>query len=135
VAKTDEKVMALVEEELKKNPEAGVDELYDKAKELSPAVGKLTRRQFHARYPLQVKRRSQRAAGGAKPGRKPRAGRKVAVRSRRAAPAGDVNRDAIRDALVRFATDVAGADQKKDLIKVLTGVDRYVDQVVKATGR
>ena len=135
MAKTDDKVMALVEEELKKNPAAGVDELYEKAKEVSPAVGKLTRRQFHARYPLQVKRRSQRSAGAAKPGRRPAKARKSLVRQRRAAATPDVNREAIRDALVRFATDVAGADQKKDLIKVLTGVDRYVDQVVKAAGR
>ena len=135
MAKTDEKVMALVEDELKKNPQASVDDLYSKAKEVSPAVGKLTRRQFHARYPLQVKRRSQGGAGRKRRARKVRGAVKVRGRRRSAAPAGDVNREAIRDVLIRFATDVAGAEEKKDLIKVMTGVDRYVDQVVKATGR
>ena len=135
MAKTDERVMALVENELKKNPEVSVEELYGKARGVNSGIGKLTRRQFHARYPLQVKRRSQRNAGGAK-GRKVRRTRKSVGRGRKGTGAtSEVNRQAIRDALIRFATDVAGADEKRDLIKALTGVDRYVDQVVKAVGR
>ena len=57
MAKTDDKVMAVVEKELEKDPDASVQDLYDKAKSVKSAIGKLTLRQFNARYPLQVKRK------------------------------------------------------------------------------
>lgn len=129
MGKTEEKVMAVVEEELRKNPGATVDELYAKAREASSGVGKLTRRQFNARYPLQVKRRLQ-GRGGRKGGR--RRGRPPRAR-REATPAVGNNRDAIRDAFHRFASDLAAAEARKDLVKVLANVDKYVDLVVKAT--
>jgi hypothetical protein len=150
VAKTDEKALAAVEEELKRNPGATLDELWAKAKQVSPGVGRLDRRQFNARYPLQVKRRLQAASG-----KRPRRGRKAkviaAVGLRRGpgrpkgsgrkgrgaavqANAGDAAaRDAIRQALIGFATEVLGAaDKPQQLIKTLTGVDSYVDRVTKA---
>lgn len=142
MAKTDEKVMAQVEAELDKNPDASLDELFAKAKEVSSGVGKLTRRQFNARYPLQVKRRKQREASGTKrPARKTRGRRtarkpsETAAAAAPAAPSADVNRDAVRDSFLKFATELAAADSRKDVVKVLAGVDKYVDQVVKATGR
>jgi hypothetical protein len=70
VAKTDEKVMRMVEAELGKNPDASVDELFDKAKGLNSGVARMSRRQFHARYPLQVKRKK----GAGRRGRKGRKG-------------------------------------------------------------
>ena len=152
VAKTDEKALAAVEEELKKNPSASLDELWAKAKQASPGVGRLDRRQFNARYPLQVKRRLLQAAGGK---RKRRRGRKAKAaaeaparrrllgrprgRPRKAASSGDSTssaaRDAVREALLGFASDVvSAADSPKQLIKVLSGVDSYVDRVTKALG-
>jgi hypothetical protein len=64
VSKTDESAYAAVESELRRNPEATQDELWEKAKEASPAVAKLSRREFNARYPLQIKRKILRESGG-----------------------------------------------------------------------
>ena len=62
---TDAGVMGWVEEQLQDNPEVTVDELFEGAKILQPDVAELNKRQFHARYPLQVKRRASRAAAAA----------------------------------------------------------------------
>lgn len=59
---TDTEVMGWVEKQLQDNPEVTVDELFEGAKVLQPDVAELNKRQFHARYPLQVKRRAKRAA-------------------------------------------------------------------------
>ena len=62
---TDTEVMGWVEKQLQDNPEVTVDELFEGAKVLQPDVAELNKRQFHARYPLQVKRRAKRAAAAA----------------------------------------------------------------------
>jgi hypothetical protein len=193
VATTDEKAYAAVEEALKQNPDATLDELWDKAKAASPAVGKIGRREFNARYPLQVKRRKQREAGGGggakkagtprkarggakasaaakkaggtkrrgrpaasgaadgtagakatrsgaparkRPGRPKGSGRKTAAPAATAPSAGSgsgADREAIRREFLNFATELVNAgDQPKNLVKVLAGVDRYVDRVAKS---
>ena len=58
----DEKVMQFVEEALKKNPRIKLEDLYELTKKFKSAVGRLSKRQFNARYPLQVKRRRALAA-------------------------------------------------------------------------
>lgn len=65
----DDQVMLMVEQTLKRRPDASTDELQQKAKEIDPKTAKLTRRQFHAKYPLQVKRRTP---GGSSSGRRRR---------------------------------------------------------------
>lgn len=129
MADIDEKVLAAVEEALAKNPEATVDELFDLAKGVNRAVGSLTKRQFHARYPLQVKRK----LAPAKPRKsRGRTSRRTATRARAgAAP----SRDGVRAILLRFASDLAAAEARKDLVKVVAGVDRYVDEILEAAGR
>lgn len=62
---TDTEVMGWVEKQLQDNPGVTVDELFEGAKILQPDVAELNKRQFHARYPLQVKRRAKRAAAAA----------------------------------------------------------------------
>ena len=57
---TDTEVMGWVEKQLQDNPGVTVDELFEGAKILQPDVAELNKRQFHARYPLQVKRRAKR---------------------------------------------------------------------------
>jgi hypothetical protein len=134
VAKTDEKVMRMVEQELAKNPEASGDELFDKAKKLNAGIARMTRRQFHARYPLQVKRKK----GAGRKGRKGRKGAKkaTAAKTGRRGPGrprgsrGD-HREAVRQVFLRFAQDVAGADTPAALVKLILNVDRYVDEAVK----
>ncbi len=129
MAKTDERVMKMVEQELAKNPDVSVEQLFEKAKGVNSGVARMSRRQFHARYPLQVKRRK----GG---GRKRKAGaRKSGVtRGRTAAARGtDRSRDAVRQVFLRFAQDVAAAaESPKDLVKLIVNVDRYVDDAVRA---
>ena len=53
----DEKVLSAVEAELKRNPQATVDQPFAVALGVNKAVAGLSKRQFHARYPLQVKRK------------------------------------------------------------------------------
>ena len=129
MAHMDEKVMAAVAVALSGNPTASVDELFEMARKVNPAIGELSKRQFHARYPLQIKRklnprkrrkrRQVKAAGGSGSG----SGGSVA------------RRDAVRSAFLKFASDVAGADERKDLVRVVANVDQYVDEVLQAIGR
>ena len=35
---------------------------------------------------------------------------------------------------MKFATELASADAKADVVKVLAGADRYVDEVLEAAG-
>jgi len=126
VAKTDAKVMEFVENELKKNPDVSTDELFEKAKKVSNSIGKLSLRQFNARYPLQVKRRKSQASG--------RKTRRRKSKSRRKAAKGGNGREAVRQIFLSFASDLTAAQERKDLVKVLADVDKYVDQVMKAAG-
>jgi hypothetical protein len=93
VAKTDDSAYAAVEAALRQNPQATQDELWEKAKEASPGVARLSRREFNARYPLQIKRKLQREAGGGGAGARKRAagakraGRKAGGRKGRRAAA------------------------------------------------
>jgi hypothetical protein len=116
-------VMQFVEKELSKNPNIETSDLHEKAKSVDASVGKLSLRQFNARYPLQVKRRETLK----KPRR--RTGRAANVRGRRAAAK---NREAVRDVFLGFAADLAAAEERKELVRVLAGVDRYVDEALKA---
>ena len=127
VANTDEKVLAEVENALLKKPDSTVDELFELAKGVSRSVADLTKRQFHARYPLQVKRKL--APPRKRRSRRPK-GTAVRGKARAAAPP----REAIRGAFLKFAQELAAAEERKDVVKVVAGVDRYVDEVLKATG-
>jgi hypothetical protein len=186
VAQTDEAAYAAVEAELRRNPDATQDELLEKAKEASPGIARLNRREFNARYPLQIKRKILRESGGGgarkrragakktagkKRGRKARGGAKVAAagavkrrgpgrpkgsgrgpgrpkgsgrrpgrpkgsgRKTTAAAGGAAssNRETVRQVLLGFASDVvSAAERPRDLIKILAGVDKYVDRLAKA---
>lgn len=57
-------------------------------------------------------------------------GRKMAVDRSRAPSDSEEQREVVREALLDFAKAVAGADDRGDVIDVLTGVDEYVDRVV-----
>lgn len=157
MANVDEKVMAQVERELEKNPDLGSSDLFEKMKAKYPSIGELSVRQFHARYPLQVKRRKSASSGSTgtrkktsskktsskktsarKGGRKRSAAKKSAAkaprsRGRSARPAAPQDtREAVRAALMRFATELASAEAKAEVVKVLAGADRYVDEVIEA---
>lgn len=136
MAKTDDKVMSFVQDELRKNPDAKTSGLYEKAKGTFPSVRPLTVRQFHARYPLQIKRRQAAAQKEkqkeAKPSRSRRRGTRAKTAPQAAAAGASGDRDAIRKLLLEFAGDLSAAETRKDLVKVLANVDSYVDAVLKA---
>lgn len=132
---TNEKVMEMVRKELDADPDAENKDLYRKAEKLDASIGDLSLRQFHARYPLQVKRKraakkrssksSARKTGGK------RTSKKKKKRTRKAAK-GAVDRQSIRSTLLQFARDVSAADGKAEMIDLLGNVDDYVEDVVGA---
>ena len=118
MADANGKVMEMVREEIARNPGVRTDELFDKAKKLDKSVTGLSVRQFHARYPLQVKRQlAAQRPRRSRPRRKPVA-----------------DRNGIKAVLLAFAKDVMAAEGKAQVVDVIGGVDKYVDRVVKATG-
>ena len=123
-----DKVMTFVERQLKKDPKTPSKKLFERAKKMDPGVARLSLRQFHAKYPLQVKRRlaPKKRAKAKTP--KPAAPRARRVRARR--PAG--NEAAVRGVLLRFAKDVSAAKGKTETIEILANVDRYVADIMKA---
>lgn len=54
---TNERVMAMVEQELRADPDISNESLRAKAEKLDDAVARMSARQFNATYPLQVKRK------------------------------------------------------------------------------
>jgi hypothetical protein len=165
MAEVNTRVMDMVRRELEKNRSVANEDLFTKAKKIDPSLSRLDIRQFHAKYPLQVKRalsggrRGGRPAGtGArKRGRPPgktaaaapaKAARKTGTgrprgRPRKtaiaAAPPGIAatgsGRDAVRGLLLQFARQVAGADGKADVVDVLTSLDGWVDRMMSAATR
>lgn len=124
MAKNEEKVMDFVKAQLAETPEIATSELFEKAKSVDASVRKLSLRQFNARYPLQIKRKKSMG----RPGRR---------RSRRGSHTSGPkeqaqSRDAVRDTFLRFAADLSSAEERKDLVKVISQVDRYVDEAISA---
>lgn len=113
----------MVEAELKKNPKVSNEALFEKAQKIDKAVGKLTIRQFHARYPLQVKRRKAIKAGG---------GRRKGGTTRRRRK--DDSHAAVRNLLTQLVRETAGKDGAA-LVDVVAGLDGYVEKVMKAAGK
>lgn len=132
MAKNEERVMQFVEAELERNPDIATSDLFEKAKKVDSGLGKLSLRQFNARFPLQIKRRKSLAS--------PRKGRKTKSRGASATRgtgrrAGQDRRDAMREVFLRFASDLASAEERKDVVRVLAGVEAYVADALKAAGR
>lgn len=134
VDKKDE-IMEMVRQELSDDPDAENKDLYAKAKKIDPSVDDLSLRQFHARYPLQVKRK---LAQKRRDGQKSRGKKSRTTGSGRDGGAGGdltVDREAVRSTLLQFARDVSAADGKAKMIDVLSSVDDYVDEVVDSVDR
>ncbi len=146
-------VLAYVARVLKRNPDVKNAELFKGACEIDASVAKLSARQFHAKYPLQVKRRLAAAAPAPKATPKPRKPapkpRMPAARTRKpAAPAvaeptppptvaeapsmGDGNAAAIRGLLLSLARELANAGTQAETIEVMARLDGYVDDIMQA---
>jgi hypothetical protein len=135
MAEVDEKVMTFVEETLERKPKIQLEELFEKAKKVSDSVRDLSKRQFNARYPLQVKRRRSQASRGKAARRKGIGGSGRGARGARARQGSSDPRESVRQVFLQFATDITGAEDRKDLVRVLASVDAYVDQVLKGVAR
>jgi hypothetical protein len=134
VPEIDEKAMKFVEDTLRRNPQIQLDELFQRTKKVSSPIGQLSKRQFNARYPLQVKRRKALVARAKGPSRKkgtPARGRPLRAPVIRSSEP----RDLVRQVFLQFALDIAAAEERKDLVKVLAGVDNYVDLVLKGAAK
>ncbi len=134
MARAQDPIMELVERELRKNPKARTTELFEKAKAVDSGVGELSIRQFHARYPLQVKRRqgAKKPATASPRGKSAGTGRSPRKPTAKAPEPPTGNREAVREVFLRFAQDMAAADERRALVKVLGNLDSYVDSAVRA---
>ena len=134
MAEVDEKVMSFVERVLDEDPEIELEELFERAKKSNSSVADLSKRQFNARYPLQVKRRRSQARR-AREGAGKKRGTKTARPPTRGGDKAAASREAVRQVFLEFATDITGAEERKELVRVLANVDRYVDQAIKGAAR
>ncbi len=147
LAERNEDVMNMVRSELEKDPKAGLESLYARAKAIDSSVSQLSLRQFHARYPLQVKRGKAKAEGRnpRRQAQKKRTSRKAAGSEAAATPrprrrsGGDegqgADREKLRTLFLEFATEFAAAESRTDIVRVISSVDSYVDRVSKLAGR
>lgn len=94
MAETNARVMDMVRRELEKNPSMSSEELFEKAKKVDRGIARLNVRQFHARYPLQVKRAAANARKAASGGRS--AAKKAARKTRGAGRAASATKGARR---------------------------------------
>lgn len=124
-------IMEMVRQELSDDPDAENKDLYAKAKKIDPSVDDLSLRQFHARYPLQVKRKMAQSRRDRQKSRGTKS-RTTGSGDGGTGGSGSVDRETIRSTLLRFARDVSAADGKAEMIDVLSSVDDYVDDVVDA---
>lgn len=125
MAEINPEVMQMVEEELTKSPKINTRELKEKAEKIDKGIAKLSIRQFHATYPLQVMRKR----APANPRRGPSARRRLRGRGEMA-----IDRDAIRAILLDFGRAVAAAEEKADVVAVIGTVDNYVNQIARIAG-
>jgi hypothetical protein len=142
-----DRIMDMVRHELVENPDVENTVLYEKATLIDPeGMTGVDRRQFNARYPLQVKRREmgprpKKPPGPPKARRRPRRAAAGADGAGAAAPVGvdaagslsvlrTLAREGVRDVLLRFAQDLANAESRGELVGVVASVDQYVDQIL-----
>lgn len=136
-------VLEYVTRTLKENPGVKNAELFAGACEIDASVAELSARQFHAKYPLQVKRRLAAAAAEAPAAVAP----SVAEPAPAAAPppppppppppaeapsVGDGDAAAIRGLLISLARELANAGTQAETIEVMARLDGYVDDIMQA---
>lgn len=143
MASATDKVMQYVERELAKNPDVSNDTLLEGAKKIDKSVTALTPRQFHAKYPLQVKRRSGKPSAKTKKKSKKSSakatrrggatrGRRATKRTSAATTTSSAGEDGVRSVMMKFAKDLSSADTQVETIEVLSNLDRYVSDIMKA---
>lgn len=120
-------VMRMVKRQLNRKNPPDTKALYGRAMHIDPSIRELSVRQFHARYPLQVKRqrarkqtadddqadtenrKTDRRTGGRPSGRS----------SGRLEPRREPPRAAVKKALLAFAREVVAAEDKASVIPLI----------------
>jgi len=136
-------VMEYVERTLEANPGIANAELFAGAREIDPSVAALSARQFHAKYPLQVKARLARAAAP-EPKTPPEPEEAMAEEPTAAdvssagesdpetPPTGEGDPLAVRRLLLDLAKELARAESKAEVIEVIARLDDYVAEIMEA---
>ncbi len=126
-------VMEFVERTLEVAPDVSNADLFAGAREIDPSVAALSARQFHAKYPLQVKARLARAAAP-KPETPPEPEVPTAeepnAADARPPQAGDPV--AVRRLQLDLAKELATAESKAEVIEVMARMDDYVAAIMEA---
>ena len=137
-------VMEYVERTLEANPGIANADLFAGAREIDPTIGQLTGRQFHAKYPLQVKARLARTAAP-EPRTPPEP--EVAMANEptapdlssagegdteEAPPAGTGDPLAVRRLLLDLSKELASTESKAEVIEVMARLDDYVAEIMEA---
>ena len=126
-------VMEYVERTLEANPGIANADLFAGAREIDPSVGQLTGRQFHARYPLQVKARLARAATPeTKTPPEPEAPTAEETTAADATPVKEGDGVTVRRLLFDLAKELASAESKAEVIDVVARLDDYVAEIMEA---
>ena len=137
-------VMEFVVRTLEADPGISNADLFAAAREIDASVADLTARQFHAKYPLQVKARLARdAAAKSEAPPEPEAPPAVEmavedappveeVAAAEAGPAGTGDPAAVRRLLLDLAKELANAESQADTIEVMARLDDYVAEIMKA---
>ncbi len=137
-------VMEFVVRTLEADPGISNADLFAGAREIDASVADLTARQFHAKYPLQVKARLARNAA-AKPEAPPEpeatpAEETVVEDVRPAEGAADAEAPpertgdpvTVRRLLLDLAKELASAESKSEVIDVMARLDDYVAEIMEA---
>ena len=126
-------VMEYVERTLEANPGIANADLFAGAREIDPSVGQLTGRQFHARYPLQVKARLARAAAPeTKTPPEPEVPTAEETTAADATPVKEGDGVTVRRLLFDLAKELASAESKAEVIDVMARLDDYVAEIMEA---
>ncbi len=126
-------VMEYVERTLEANPGVKNADLFAGAREIDPSVAELSARQFHARYPLQVKARLARAAAPEPtPPREPEVPTVEETAAEDAPPPHEGDPVAVRRLLLDWAKELASAESKAEMIEVIARLDDYVAEIMEA---
>jgi hypothetical protein len=136
-----EDVMEFVVRTLDENPDVKNADLFAGACEIDSSIAELSPRQFHAKYPLQVKRRLARAEAAARaaapPPEVPEAPAEEATPAEEAAVAdipsvGEGDPMAVRGLLLDLALELANAGSQAETIEVMARLDVYVAHIMEA---
>ncbi len=126
-------VMEFVARTLEADPGISNADLFAGAREIDPSVADLSARQFHAKYPLQVKARLARdAAADPEAPPEPDAPPAEETAGADAPSTGTGDPAAVRRLLLDLAKEIANAESQAETIGVMARLDDYVAEIMKA---